>query len=161
MLISNVNIGRLFKFQEERKLGIMNSGTIKRKPKGKLKYPFNYYWKSYTEWSCPFCGSHGNIYSTDNLDIIFCDGYGNGGYITSYADEVYAHDRNGQCDPCVDCGFLHRNIVEKEIVYLCENCAHGVNFTKMELITDLFKHDKNVPCKHCEWHEKQLRKGRP
>jgi len=138
----------------------MRGGKIKRKPKGKLKYPFSYYWKSYAEWRCPFCSSGDDLFSSDNLDVVFCSGYEQGGYISSYACEANSAggvDAEGHCKYCWAGDYGDRTFV-KDIVYLCENCAHGVNFTKMELITDLFLHGNKGPCKHCSWHEKEMRK---
>lgn len=87
---------------------------------------------------------------------MFCSGYETGGYISESACDQYAHDRDGECDTCADVERFHQEAV-KDDVYLCNDCHHGVNFTKMELVKDLFEHNNDVPCEHCEWHKEKAK----
>jgi len=109
------------------------------------------------EHQCPFCGSS-DIESTENLDIIFCSGYEDGGYITRSACEVYAEDQEGHCKYCfwdehmLPPEELPENpwrtfgeIVREDLVFLCNDCGLGVNFGKREVIGDFFKKPEKCP----------------
>ena len=120
----------------------------------KLPFPYSYYFSKYSEGKCPFCDSE-NLVSSDNDDIVKCTGYENGGYLSEVSCETYGHDGDGVCDTCGETNEYPLRGDIKGDVYLCEDCHHGVNFTKMELITDLFEHHDNQPCKHCDWHKEK------
>ncbi|MEM3526560.1 MAG: hypothetical protein QXV37_04015 [Candidatus Jordarchaeaceae archaeon] len=123
-----------------------------------MKYPFDYYWRSYKEGKCPFCGFSSLFYSA-NDEIIFCKGYG--GYTSMDACEIYSKggpDAEGHCKYCWAGDYCDRVII-KDKAYLCEDCGHGINFTKMELITDLFTHNEK-DCKHCSWHKEKAKKSK-
>ena len=134
---------------------------IMRKPKGKLSFPFSYYWKSYSEGECPFCKSESLVCSKHG-DLFWCRVYAT--YVSDGACEVYACACKGRCDNCCDnCGptvdYILREEVEDE-VFFCEDCRHGVNFTEMKLITDFLEQHKKEPCKHCQWHSDMIRRHR-
>ena len=140
-----------------------------KKPSYKLDYPYKYYWSRYAEECvCPFCKSD-QIYTSDNYDIIFCEAYG--GYLSIYADSSYAGDK-GDCKNCIPSDPLMdgkswsvekceetspcRHVV-KDPMFLCEECHHGVIFTKPpKMVKELFLHPKE-DCKHCNWHNKHIK----
>jgi len=130
-----------------------------RKIKESLSFPFNDYWKSYLDGECPFCKSKRLVCST-NGDLFWCRAYCT--YVSDGVCECYASVNEGKCDNCCDnCGqiidYIFREEVEDEVIF-CEDCHHGVNFTEIKIVTDLFEKREKTPCKHCQWHLEILEK---
>lgn len=145
-----------------------------KKPKHKLEYPYNYYWKKYAIKSkCPFCDADIE-FTSENYDIVKCNAYG--GFLSIHADASYALDQ-GECKKCMPCDPLedrswsvekceetspYREVV-KEDMFLCEQCHHGVLFSSPpEMVKELFLHPGDEKeCKHCRWHEEHVKKEKP
>ena len=110
--------------------------------------------------------------TSENRDILFCQAYG--GYLSIYADASYALG-DGECKNCevadpleegqtwnpedVEKSSPYRELVKDEM-FLCDDCHHGVIFTESpQMVKGLFLHsDEKEICKHCEWHEKRVKK---
>jgi hypothetical protein len=134
---------------------------IMQRLKGRLSFPFSYYWKSYSKSECPFCKSK-SLACSKNGDLFWCRGYAT--YVSDGACEGYACSCKGHCDNCCDnCGptvdYILREEVEDE-VFFCEDCHHGVNFTEMKLITGFFEQREKALCKYCQWHLDMVKKHR-
>ena len=114
-----------------------------RKIKGTLSFPFSYYWKNYLEGKCPFCKSK-SLVCSKNGNLFWCRAYCT--YVSDGVCEMYACANKGKCDNCCDnCGplfdYIYREEIEDEVIF-CEDCHHGVNFTKMKLITQFLSNVK-------------------
>ncbi|MGD0070894.1 MAG: hypothetical protein ABSB71_04975 [Candidatus Bathyarchaeia archaeon] len=129
----------------------------------KLEYPFDYYWKKYSEGHCPFCDSE-EIQDFENLDVAHCSVYG--GYLSIYQDEAFAGG-DGMCKNCESTeditstgdDFIEEaedtspyRTIAKGNGFLCEECNHGVDFEKAKVFQVLFHNHDEKTCKHCTWH---------
>lgn len=62
------------------------------------------------EGECPFCDGVDQVSISANKDVICCNGYKNGIYVTIEACDTYASDGDGSCKYCIAGGFA--NIIE-------------------------------------------------
>lgn len=93
---------------------------------------------------------------------MYCSGYENGGYTTIYDCEVFGAghvDGEGVCKYCYPPDVTQdgplREIVRGKIVFICENCWHGVDFSELEVFQALFHEHDPTTCKHCRWHKQK------
>jgi hypothetical protein len=93
----------------------------------KLTYPYNYYYKRIMEGACPLCDGVDQISISKNKDVIWCNGYEKGMYLTEEACDTYASDGDGSCKYCVAGGFAFRHY-PTDLVMVCENCRQAINF---------------------------------
>jgi hypothetical protein len=100
----------------------------------KLPHPYSYYFKSMIDGKCPFCHG-GDIYTTDNKDVIWCDGYDNGTYVAAETCELFASE--GQCNNCSEWEFVHRHY-PNDLVMVCERCKIAINFGTQKVSKTLF-----------------------
>lgn len=106
----------------------------------KLKPPFSYYYKSITEGVCPLFQSD-DIKDSRSNEVIWCDGYEDGGYVAKIACETYADDslrtEEGHCRSCAIADFVNRN-KPKGLVVVCEDCSKAIDFEKQQVNDILF-----------------------
>ncbi len=103
----------------------------------KLPHPFGYYYKSMMEGACPFCHRDDQIGISSNKEVIWCDGYENGTYLTEEACDTYASDGDGHCNYCFAGGFVNRHYPD-DLVMVCERCKKAINFGTKKVSDTLF-----------------------
>ncbi len=112
----------------------------KTRTDSKLPHPFSYYYKSISEGKCPLCRSD-DIKDSRNGEVIWCDGYLNGGYVAEAACEAYAADslnhEEGHCRTCASAGYVNRHY-PNDLVIVCEDCRKAINFDKQQVSEILF-----------------------
>lgn len=102
--------------------------------KGKLSYPFSYFYKCMMDRMCPFCQRVDGIGISKHKEVVWCD-YGT--YLTKDACDTYASDGEGHCKYCSAGDFVSRQFPE-ELVMVCENCKKAINFDRQEVTDTLF-----------------------
>jgi hypothetical protein len=102
----------------------------------KLPHPFGYYYKSMMEGQCSLCHSD-QIGISKYKEVIWCDGYLSGTYLTEEACDTYAGDGQGHCKYCAAGGFVNRHYPE-DLVMVCESCRKAINFKTKKVSNTLF-----------------------
>ena len=103
----------------------------------RLPHPFGYYYKSMMDGKCPFCQEVEEIGASSDKEVIWCDGYENGTYMTKETCDINASGGQGHCKYCTAGDFVNRHYPE-ELVMVCESCKKAINFETKKVSDILF-----------------------
>lgn len=108
----------------------------------KLSHPFSWYYKKLViEEECPLCKST-ELHRSDADMIVWCSGYGRGGYLTSANCETYAADafseEHGHCYYCRSGDSCDKTMVKNHLVIICDHCDKVFDFQALQIYDQLF-----------------------